>query len=61
MQAIVATANKIARIFYTMVATKIQFDEKKTGLDEKTLIQRKIAIAQRTLDKLNLKMSATGQ
>ena len=61
MQAIVETANTIARIFYTMVATKIQFDEKKTGLDEKTLIQRKIAIAQRTLDKLNLKMSATGQ
>lgn len=61
LQAIVATANKIARIFYTMVATKIQFDENKTGLDEKTLIQRKIAIAQRTLDRLNLKMSATGQ
>lgn len=61
MQAIVATANKIARIFYTMVATKMQFDENRVGLDEKTLIQRKIAITQRALDRLNLKLSATGQ
>ena len=61
LQAIVATANKIARIFYTMVATKMQFDKNRVGLDEKTIIQRKIAIAQRALDRLNLKLSATAQ
>lgn len=57
LQAIVATANKIARIFYTMVVSKIKFDETKVGLDEKLLLQRKIAIAQRALDRLNDKLA----
>jgi transposase len=57
LQAIVATANKMARIFYTMVACKGAFDENKVGLDEKALLQRKIAVAQRNLDKLNLRLS----
>lgn len=57
LQAIVATANKMARIFYTMVACKIPFDESKVGIDEKILLQRKIALAQRSLDKLNLRLS----
>lgn len=57
LQAIVATANKIARIFYTMVVSKIRFDENKVGLDEKTLILRKMLMAQRTLDRLNLRLS----
>ena len=57
LQAIVATANKMARMFYTMVATKKPFDETKVGLDEKTLLQRKISIAQRSLEKLNLRLS----
>ena len=45
LQGIVATANKIARIFYTMVASKKQYDESKVGLGEKTLLQREIALA----------------
>ena len=57
LQAIVATANKMARMFYTMVATKKPFDETKVGIDEKTLLQRKITIAQRSLEKLNLRLS----
>lgn len=57
LQAIVATANKMARIFYTMVVSKASFDETKVGLDEKSLLQRKIAIAQRSLEKLNLRLS----
>ena len=57
LQAIVATANKMARIFYTMVVSKKPFDETKVGLDEKTLLQRKISIAQRSLEKLNLRLS----
>ncbi len=59
LQAIVATANKIARIFYTMVVSKNHYDESKVGLDEKELLQRKIALAQRTLDRLNLKLSVS--
>lgn len=35
LQAIVATANKIARIFYTIVVSKNHYDESKVGLDEK--------------------------
>ena len=57
LQAIVATANKMARIFYVMVTAKTSFDERKVGLDEKELLQRKIALAKRTLDKLNLRLS----
>lgn len=57
LQAIVATANKIARIFYTMVVNKCSFDESKVGLDEKELLERKIFLAQRTLDSLNLRLS----
>ena len=57
MQAIVATANKIARIFYAMVTTKTPFEERKVGLDEKELLQRKIALAKRTLDRQNLRLS----
>ena len=57
LQAIVATANKIAKIFYTMVVNKNHYDESKVGLDEKQLLERKIIMAQRTIDILNLKLS----
>ena len=40
-----------------MVVNKKPFDESKVGLDEKTLLQRKITIAQRSLEKLNLRLS----
>lgn len=59
LQAIVATANKIARIFYTMVVSKKHYDESKVGLDEKQLLERKIILAQIILDRLNRKLSVT--
>jgi len=58
MQAIVATAHKIARIFYVMVKNKCAYDETKVGLDEKELLTMKIQRTQRALDRLNAKLSA---
>ena len=47
----------MARIFHTMVLSQKPFDETNVGLEEKTLLQRKISIAQRSLEKLNLRLS----
>lgn len=41
MQAIVASANKIARIFYVMAKTTCAYDETKVGLDEKDILIKK--------------------
>lgn len=57
-QAIVATAHKIAKIFYTMIKTGTEYDESKTGINEKELLERKIIMTQRRLDKLNNQLSA---
>ena len=40
-----------------LVVSKKHYDESKVGLDEKQLLERKIIMAQRTLDRLNLKLS----
>jgi len=58
MQAIVATAHKMARIFYVMVRNKCAYDETKVGLDEKEFLTMKIQRTQRALDRLNAKLSA---
>ena len=52
LQANVATAHKIARIFYTMVKTKQAYDPNKVGLCEKEMTERKIAKLERALAKL---------
>lgn len=57
-QAIVATAHKIAKIFYTMIKTGTEYDESKTGINEKELLERKIIMTQRRLDKLNNQLAA---
>lgn len=57
MQAIVATAHKIARIFYVMVKNKCAYDETKVGLDEQELLKKKIERTQRALNKLNARLS----
>lgn len=57
MQAIVAIAHKIARIFYVMVNNKCAYDETKVGLDEQELLKKKIERVQRTLNKLNARLS----
>ena len=59
MAAIVATAHKIAEIFFIMVRDKVAYDEGRVGLDEETLLQRKIERTQRALDALNAKLYAT--
>lgn len=58
-QAIVATAHKIAKIFFTMIKTHTEYDENKTGINERELLERKIIITQRRLDKLNRQMEVS--
>lgn len=58
MQAIVATAHKIARIFYAKIKNKCTYDETKVGLDEQELLRKKIERTQRALDKLHARLSA---
>ena len=52
MQAVIATAHKMAKIFYIMVKTKSEYDETKVGIDEQELLMRKIERAKSTLAKL---------
>lgn len=56
MQAIIATAHKMARIFYTMVKNKSEYDETNVGIDEQELLLKKIERAKITLARLNAKM-----
>ena len=49
MQAIIATAHKMARIFYTMVKNKSEYDETNVGIDEQALLLKKIERAKITL------------
>lgn len=52
LQANVATAHKMAKIFYTMVKNKVAYDAGKVGLDEIGLTERKIAKLERALTRL---------
>ncbi|WP_298547104.1 hypothetical protein [uncultured Parabacteroides sp.] len=52
LQANVATAHKIAKIFYTMVKTKKAYDSSKVGLYEEKITEKKIAKLERALAKL---------
>ena len=56
MQAIVATAHKMARILYVMVKSKTAYDETKVGLDEQELLMKKIERAKYALNRLNAKL-----
>lgn len=58
MQAIVATAHKIARIIYTMVKNKTPYDAGKVGISEAELLKKKIEKAQNALASLNVKYEA---
>ena len=59
MSAIVATAHKMAEIFFIMVRDKVAYDEGRVGMDEKALLKRKIERTQRQLNALNAKLYAT--
>ena len=56
MQAIVATAHKLARIIYTMIKTRTEYNPKLVGCSEKELLERKIARTTMQLRKLNEKL-----
>lgn len=52
LQANVATAHKMAKIFYTMVKNKVAYDASKVELNERELTERKIAKLERALTRL---------
>lgn len=52
LQANVATAHKMAKIFYTMVKNKVAYDASKVGLNGRELTERKIAKLERALTRL---------
>jgi transposase len=52
LAAIVATANKLARIIYVLVNSKVEFDEVHTKINEEEMLRKKIIYAQRSLEKL---------
>lgn len=54
--AIVCTAHKLAKIFYSMVANQREFDDKMSALDEKLLLERKILQTQKALHRLHRKL-----
>lgn len=56
-QAIVATAHKTARIFYTMIKNRQEYNPRLTGCDEKELLLRKIERAKKALFKLDKRLA----
>ena len=56
MQAIVATAHKMARILYTMVKTKKEYNPSLVGCNEKELLERINARTTKQLQILNEKL-----
>ena len=56
MLAVIATAHKMAKIFYIMVRTKSEYDETKVEIDEQELLMRKIGRAKSILAELNAKL-----
>ena len=52
LPAIIATANKLGRILYTMVKNKAEFDESFMQTNEVEILRRKLMRTQKTLDKL---------
>lgn len=42
-----------------MVKTHTEYDESKTGINEKALLERKIVMTQRRLDKLNRQLEVS--
>lgn len=55
--AIVATAHKIARIFYTMIKNRQEYNPRLVGCDEKELLLRKIERTRKALYKLDQRLA----
>lgn len=60
VQANVATAHKIAKIFYTLVKKKIAYDSSKVGIDEKEILKIKLLRLERAMAKLNKRYAEAG-
>jgi hypothetical protein len=58
LPAIVATANKLARIIYVMVKTKREFDESHAKLTEENMLKKKLLAAQRALDRIQKQLNS---
>ena len=58
-QAIVATAHKIARVFYTMIKNRQEYNQRLIGCEEKELLLRKIERAKKALYKLDQRLAET--
>jgi hypothetical protein len=56
MSAVVATANKLARIIYVMVKEKREFDESYINLNEEEILRKRLLATQKTLEKIQEKM-----
>jgi len=55
--AIVATANKLARIIYVMVKTKVEFDESQAKSTEEEILKKKLLYAQRALERIQKQLN----
>jgi hypothetical protein len=52
----VATANKMSKMIYIMVKTKVEYDEKRIQINEPAVLQRKLKSVQKYVDKLKEQM-----
>lgn len=50
--AVIATAHKVAEIFYTMIKKQEEYVPSKVGVDEKTLLEKRISRYSRELEKI---------
>ena len=57
--AIVATANKLARIIYTLVKTKTEYNDSYDKLTEEEILKKKLITAQRALERIQLQLKNT--
>lgn len=51
-QAVVATAHKMAEIIYLMADRQVEYDNKKTAISEKAIIEKRITLLEKKLKKL---------
>jgi hypothetical protein len=56
--AIVAMANKLARIIYVMIKTKQEFDESHAKQPEEEMLKKKLLSAQRALDRIQKQLNS---
>ena len=57
--AIVATANKLAKIIYTLVKTKTEYNDSYNKVTEEEILQKKLIIAQKALERIQNQLKKT--